>query len=157
MGSEVTLEMTFRAPPGRVLRRPVMGIVINHATLGTVGGVNTRMTGFESDEPCAAGVMSCTLKRMPLLQGSYSVELWLGDGHEDLDCLMGYLSFQIEPTDIYGSGQTPFARLGAIYLEPKWELAPDMDVAAEVTGTTEVSAAPDSPSADPLAALSSEH
>ncbi|MDB5174820.1 MAG: tagH 1 [Phycisphaerales bacterium] len=151
MGSEITLEMTFRAPAGKTLRRPVMGVVINHATLGTVGGVNTRMTGFESDEPCAAGVMSCTLKRMPLLQGSYSVELWLGDGHEDLDCLMGYLTFQIEPTDIYGSGQTPFARLGAIYLEPKWHLAADPEVAADSA------AAAESRAADPLAALSSEN
>jgi lipopolysaccharide transport system ATP-binding protein len=150
MGSEITLEMTFRAPPGKTLRRPVMGVVINHATLGTVGGVNTRMTGFDPEEPCASGVLSCTLKRMPLLQGSYSVELWLGDGHEDLDCLMGYLSFQVEPTDVYGSGQTPFARLGAIYLEPKWHLAADPEPVITVPGSSDASAR------DPLATITSE-
>ena len=122
MGADITLEMTFRNPPGRTMRRPVMGVVINHATLGTVGGVNTRMTAFEPGDFAESATMSCKLKRMPLLQGRYTVELWLGDGSEDVDCLVGYLSFTIEPSDVYGSGQTPFARLGAIYLEPEWNI-----------------------------------
>ena len=122
MGSDFTIEMSFAAPAGKTVRQPVMGLVINHATLGTVGGVNTRMTAFDSGGPCSAGTMSCTVSRMPLLQGMYTVELWLGDGPEDIDTLAGYLSFQVEPSDIYGSGQTPFARLGTIYLQPRWSM-----------------------------------
>ena len=126
MGSNITIELDFHTPPGRPpLRKPVMGLVIHHATLGTVGGVNMRMTGYDVNGPVSAGTLSCTLRHLPLLQGSYSVELWLGDGPEDVDSLSGYLSFQIEPADIYGSGQTPFARLGAIYLDPQWKFTRD--------------------------------
>jgi len=53
------------------------------------------------------------------------VELWLGDGSEDVDCLINFLAFHVEPADVYGSGQTPFAHLGAIYLEPEWEIRGD--------------------------------
>ncbi len=133
MGSDFTIEMTIQSPPGKTLRTPVMGVVVSHATLGTVGGVNTRMTAFDPGGPCQAGVMSCTLRRLPLLQGMYTVELWLGDGPEDVDNLMGYLSFQIEPSDVYGSGQTPFARLGTVYLDPKWNLTRDLDPVAADT------------------------
>ncbi len=124
MGSDLTIEMSFRCPDNRQLRRPVMGVVINHTTLGVVGGVNMRMTGFElNDGPYASATLSCTLSHLPLLQGRYTVELWLGDGPEDVDCLINFLAFHIEPADVYGSGQTPFGHLGAIYLDPQWRVS----------------------------------
>lgn len=125
LGSEITFEMTFAIPDGTKLKSPVMGVVINHITFGTIGGVNTRMTGFETfNNSYASATMSCTLKRTPLLQGDYTVDLWLGDGSIDVDTLTGYLSFRIEETDVYGTGHPPFAHMGAIFLEPTWKFIP---------------------------------
>ena len=122
MGADLRVEVDFEAGSNPPLRSPVLGVVIHHATNGAAGGVNTRMTAFEV-EPAryTAGTLSCTLKRPPLLQGSYTIDLWLGDGPGDVDCLLGYLHFEVEATDIYGTGRTPFHHLGMIYLEPKWE------------------------------------
>ena len=123
LGSDVTLELTFDTQNGPELKAPVMGVIINHATLGVAGGVNTRMSDFwATDGPYETGILRCHLKRLPLLQGHYSIDLWLGDGSVDLDCLTGYLNLQIEDTDVYGTGRSPFAHMGMVYLEPQWQM-----------------------------------
>jgi lipopolysaccharide transport system ATP-binding protein len=125
LGSDLTFEMTFATQGTARLKAPVMGVVINHATFGTIGGVNTRMTGFETDNGSyTSATMRCTLKQTPFLQGNYTVDLWLGDGSVDVDTLTGYLSFCIEETDVYGTGRTPFAHMGVIFFEPIWKVIP---------------------------------
>jgi len=123
LGSDITFEMTFATHDATTLTNPVMGVVINHLVFGTVGGVNTRMTGFCSDsKPYASATMRCTLKRTPFLQGEYTVDVWLGDGSVDVDTVTGYLSFRIEDTDVYKTGRTPFAHMGVVFLEPAWQI-----------------------------------
>ncbi|MBD2236033.1 ABC transporter ATP-binding protein [Aulosira sp. FACHB-113] len=125
LGSDITFEMTFDATNITKITDPVMGVVINHAVFGTIGGVNTRMTGFETNgNSYESATMCCTLKNPPFLQGEYTVDIWLGNGSIDVDTLSGYLSFRIEETDIYGTGRTPFANMGVIFLEPDWEIIP---------------------------------
>lgn len=125
LASDITFEMTFATQDATMIKAPVMGVVINHATFGTVGGVNTRMTGFGTDSySYDAATMRCTLKRVPFLQGEYTVDIWLGDGSVDVDNLTGYLSFKIEDTDIYKTGRTPFAHMGVVFLEPTWQIIP---------------------------------
>lgn len=125
MGANVGIEIGFEGPESSTLRSPVMGVVINHTTMGVVGGVNTRMTGFESaDGPYHSGSFKCLLNELPFLQGTYTVDVWLGDGPRDLDCLQGYLRFTIEESDIYGTGNTPVSKMGVAFLNPEWELLP---------------------------------
>jgi lipopolysaccharide transport system ATP-binding protein len=125
LGSDINLEMTFDAKNITKITDPVMGVVINHAVFGTIGGVNTRMTGFETNgSSYNSATMCCTLKKPPFLQGEYTVDIWLGDGPIDVDTLTGYLSFRIEETDIYGTGRTPFTNLGVIFLKPDWQIIP---------------------------------
>jgi lipopolysaccharide transport system ATP-binding protein len=124
LGSDMIFEMAFATPNSTGLKSPVMGVVINHTTFGTIGGVNTRMTGFEvNGGSYTYGTMRCKLKRIPFLQGHYTVDFWLGDDSVDLDTLTGYLSFNVEATDIYESGRSPFAHMGIIFLEPEWQIS----------------------------------
>ncbi|MGH7999857.1 MAG: ABC transporter ATP-binding protein, partial [Brasilonema sp.] len=123
LGSDITFEMSFDTQGSSKLKDPVMGIVINHGTFGAIGGVNTRMTGFEADsDSYASATIRCTLKQTPLLQGNYTVDIWLGDGPTDVDTLTGFINFQIEDTDVYGTGRIPFAHMGIIFLEPIWQI-----------------------------------
>ncbi len=122
LGSDVIVEMSFDSQSDG-LSKPVMGVVINHLTRGTAGGVNTRMSGFwPSNGPYRSAVMRCKLQRVPLLQGSYTVDVWLGNGVADVDTLKDCASFSIEATDFYGTGQIPFAHMGLVALEPLWEI-----------------------------------
>jgi lipopolysaccharide transport system ATP-binding protein len=122
MRSDITFEMTFITEEKNPIKHPVMGVVVNHSIFGKIGGVNTLMTGFEIDKSdYTSGVIQCTIKKFPCLQGYYSVDVWLGDGTTDIDMLSGCLSFRIEETDIYQTGRVPFHDLGVIFLEPEWQ------------------------------------
>ena len=81
-----------------------------------------RHTGDEISTALSKGVVRCSLKKLQLLQGVYNVDLWLGDGIEDVDMIPHYISFTIEPTDVYGSGKPPFSDLGIIYLDASFEV-----------------------------------
>lgn len=121
LGADIIFELSFFTPDSNGLKNPVMGVVINHSIFGTVGGVNTRMTGFACNNgPHHAATMQCILEQVPLLQGEYTVDFWLGDGPSDLDNLTGYQSLTIEETDIYKSGYPPFSHLGIMFFNPKW-------------------------------------
>jgi lipopolysaccharide transport system ATP-binding protein len=132
LGASITIEMTFDITGLVKLKAPVMGVVINHATLGTVGGVNTRMTGLDmgNKDYSSRATMQCTLEDVPFLQGNYTVDVWLGDGSKDVDCLQGYLGFYIEESDIYGTGRTPFSNMGVIFFKPTWKLLSDCETSS---------------------------
>lgn len=123
LGSDITIDMQFKCHGLTALKSPVMGVVINHLTFGVVGGVNTRMTGFEVGKAgfYTSATMRCILKSPPLLQGNYTADIWLGDGPNDIDNLIGYLEFCIEETDIYKTGRPPFSFMGTIFLQPEWK------------------------------------
>jgi lipopolysaccharide transport system ATP-binding protein len=123
MGDSICIEMAFKNEEIAPIKNPVMGIIIKHTVLGVVSGVNTRMTGTELRSMDNGIVtMRCLLERTYFLQGNYTVDVWLGSANQDIDTLTEYLQFTVEATDIYGSGNPPFAALGTMFLEPKWEI-----------------------------------
>jgi hypothetical protein len=125
LGSEIAIEMSFQSPGGKKIK-PVMGLVINHSSFGAVAGVNMRQTGDELETSFSEGILQCKLKHLPLLQGNYTIDLWLGDGPGDVDTVSNFLSFTIEPTDIYESGKVPFSHLGVIFLDARFEMIPEL-------------------------------
>jgi len=121
LGEEITVEMSFAASAATALPVPGMGVVINHLLRGTVGGINTRMTNQKPKvKSCTAGTFRATIE-VPLLQGSYSIDLWLDDGRSDVDVVEDACRFSVEGSDIYGSGQTPYADLGVVFMRCNWE------------------------------------
>ena len=125
LGEPITVVMAFEMPEGREVRRPVMGVVINHALKGVVGGVNTRMTGFSASEAREGDWrFECRLAALPLLPGTYTIDLWFGDGDGDVDNVNSAVELQIEPTDVYGTGKTPFGHMGILYFDADWHCRP---------------------------------
>jgi len=124
LGDGLIVELRYEAS-GEIskLRRPVMGIVIQHFTLGATATVNMRMTGSVVENANQHGTIRCKIPSLDLVQGKYSIDVWLGDGPTDVDMLDGYLTITIEGGDIYGSGQMPFPNMGAMFLRPIWEIA----------------------------------
>jgi len=123
LGGDITFDVTFANPELR-LRSPVLGVVINHSTYGTAGAVNTRMTGFEVEAGSyKEGTLRCRIKQFPFLQGHYTADLWLGDGPTDVDALLGYLEFEVEEADIYGTGKIPFDTMGVAIIQPTWKFS----------------------------------
>ncbi len=123
LGEQITFIVQFSCPEEAQTITPVLGIVINHHTRGSVGGVNMRMTGFEYPiKKFNHGTIECVLKDTPLIQGSYQVDIWLGDEYKDLDLIQGFLHFTVEERDLYGTGKAPFSHIGVIFLSPTWNI-----------------------------------
>ena len=104
---------------------PVLGIVINHQQRGAVGGINSRMKPPKwVPSPSRFYTLSCTLNSPPLLQGRYTLDVWLGDKQVDVDAIIGGIEFTIDETDIYNSGKPPFSHMGLIFLDADWNFHP---------------------------------
>jgi lipopolysaccharide transport system ATP-binding protein len=128
LGSDVLLEVAFDVGALPPLTTPNLGIVVNHPTLGIIGGVNMRMTGYKAERPSYQnGVIRCRIKQTPLLQGEYSVDIWLGDAHVDYDMLAAVSTFEIEVADVYKTGSAPYRGLGTVFLNADWEVSGGLD------------------------------
>jgi len=107
--------------------RPNMGLVMQHPFTGIVANVNMWLTGYQpaGDGPWHSATMRCHVPEMALLQGGYTVDVWLADAGKDLDAIQGYLRLHIDEADIFGSGRPPVANYGVTFLKPHWEFLPD--------------------------------
>ena len=124
LGSDLGIEMTIECPAATTIRQPVMGVVINHALFGPVAAVNMRMTGHDKHiGKFKKFNIRGLIKRMPFVQGKYSVDLWLSDGSRDIDLVNACLSFDIAGTDIYGTGKLPNTKFGVTFLKADWDVS----------------------------------
>ena len=80
-----------------------------------------RMSGVHPEPSGASGRIRCIVPQLSLVQGSYAIDLWLGDGATDVDMLGEYLPFTVEESDIYGSGHPPFTNFGVLFINARWE------------------------------------
>jgi len=122
IGDSMRIQVSFAAKDGAVVTAPCLGIVIKNNLNVAVAAVNMRMTGSVEPRRLASGAITCDLPEVLLIPGRYSVDIWLGDGAEDIDMLEGCLEFEVDATDFYGSGVPPFAHLGCLVLKPQWRL-----------------------------------
>jgi lipopolysaccharide transport system ATP-binding protein len=138
LGSDIFIEMAFDTGDNEGLGNPVMGVVIHHAVIGPVGGINMLMTGsVPSTGRHRRGVIVCHLHAPPLLQGQYRLDLWLTDGETPVDVLEGVLDFSVLDADIYQSGRSPNRSVGLIYFQCDWRLhLSDTSEAGVLAGTS---------------------
>lgn len=122
LGDSITFDVEYEVTGNVPLKQPVLGVVLNHTSKGTVGGVNNRMVPARIEGVGhSAGRFRCTLLAPPLLQATYSVDLWIGDGSVDIDMVSDAFSFTIDNKDIYRSGVTPNPAIGVVYFNASWE------------------------------------
>lgn len=103
---------------------PVLGVVVRNHYGMPVFGVNNRfIPGYEFSKPVDRGAITCHLDRLPLMPGTYFLDLYLGDKHQDLDVVYEAISFEVLPADVFGSGHLPPPGTGPIYWPGSWTLA----------------------------------
>jgi len=118
---EVTIDSSLKP-----LRQPVLGVVVNSITHGPVAGINTRMKQPDNGwGRITLGVLSACFDALPLTQGRYSIDIWIGDGPSDLDTVPSAAILDIIADDVYGSGVIPFASHGPLLLNPRWGIEVD--------------------------------
>jgi hypothetical protein len=76
-------------------------------------------------DPLEHGTVVCTIEKIPLMPGSYTIDLYFGDSNGDIDVIFEATSFEVLAADVTGSGRLPPASGGPIYCDAKWVLVDD--------------------------------
>jgi lipopolysaccharide transport system ATP-binding protein len=121
LGAPLKVSLEFTSTNGEPIQNPVMGLVFHSLSKGMVAVVNTRMTGSSiSSGQYHAGTIECNIPKLPFLQGNYLVDVLFGNGRSNLDLLKQYLVVEIMDTDYYGTGHSPSANQGTVFLDANW-------------------------------------
>jgi lipopolysaccharide transport system ATP-binding protein len=117
---DLEVDVEFESPV--VVSSPVLGVVVKSEIGIPLFGINNRMVaGFEF--PAApSGTISCTIRRLPLRPGRYSLDLYFGTRDRDLDAVEDAISFEVMAGDPFGTGKLPAKDVGPFLLPAAFQL-----------------------------------
>jgi lipopolysaccharide transport system ATP-binding protein len=120
--ASLSVSVSFAAESRAIL--PVIGIVVKNAHGFAIVGVNNKFIGgYRFENRVRSGTISCMVDSPPLLPGKYSLDVYLGDGAQDVDVVYDAISFEVQPADVFGTGQLPPPGTSLIYWPARFALA----------------------------------
>jgi len=112
-GEPISIYVTYSLP--HPIDHAVLGVVVKTLRGAPILGVNNRfIPGFLFCDSPLQGVIACHFSSLPLIPGSYLLDLWLGDSVGDLDHIAEAVSIEILPRDVFGSGKLPPTAVGPV-------------------------------------------
>ncbi len=78
---------------------------------------------YKYDEPVSAGMITCHLRDLPLLEGTYSIDLFLTEEYQNIDIVHDAICFDVIAADVFGTGQVPPPSEGSIFWPAEFEMA----------------------------------
>ncbi len=124
MGAPFQATVDFSAPHPI---RPILGITLKTAEGIPLFGVSNRWTNEGVDhQPMPTGTVTCAFERLPLMPGTYLLDLYFGDFGDpsrDLDIIRDAISLEVVPADLLGTGMLPRPGDGSIFWQAKWSFA----------------------------------
>src|SRR5262245_25616385 len=131
MGQETHICLRVRCR--RPIRRPKVGIAVNTTAGQRLFRLVTTDQGVQLPELDGEATITCQMPAMPLLPGTYILDVGLIDGmHTNLDIVDGALSFEVIPADVFGTGQIPQGRGDLIFVPSKWQASCEAHAAETV-------------------------
>lgn len=119
-GSELTFKLFYKARRAGVRAALYIGIYNNHGEklmhLGTLYGDG------EPFKTKVEGMVSCKIKRLPLVGGSYSVNLSLHIDGKPYQRIENAFNLSIENGDYYGNGKLPDRKECKFLVEQFWSV-----------------------------------
>ena len=120
MGEDLSVSVDFVSPDRAF--KPVLGIVVKNYIGAAVFSVSNRVIPGFDFKSVREGRITCHLEKLPLMPGTYTIDLYLGDEHLTVDAVFDSLSVEVITADVYGSGKLPPAHCGPIYLPARFSL-----------------------------------
>jgi len=122
LGSEARFEVDI--VPNRQVRR--LGVAIQvHNSIGR--RIVTYHTKYQCPDALSAdgpSTVTCSVPSCIIVPGSYSLVLSIYSGHEEIDRVEHFASFEVAPRDLYGTGKVPTSRDGIYVPEATWRIDP---------------------------------
>ncbi len=126
MGAPFEVSVDFSAPHPI---RPILGIILKTAEGMPLFGVSNRWTNQGVDaQRVSSGRITCGFESLPLMPGTYQLDLYLGDFGDpsrDLDIIRDAISFEVVAADLLGTGMLPHAADGPIFWTARWTVGTD--------------------------------
>jgi lipopolysaccharide transport system ATP-binding protein len=121
MGEGLTVQIEFDC--GNTRLRPNLNLCIRNNYGVPVFTVSTRVQKqYQSADQISAGSITCHLRKLPLLQGTYSIDLFFGEEYQNVDMVYDAISFEVIPLDVFGSGEIPHTSEGTIFWPAEFEI-----------------------------------
>jgi lipopolysaccharide transport system ATP-binding protein len=102
--------------------QPVLGVGIRTNLGVLLVGVNSRtLSGCELGKVHGPATITCRLDDLPLMPGSYLVDLLFSDDRRDIDVVYNAITFDVVPADDFNAGDLPPDTAGPIFWPATWD------------------------------------
>ena len=124
MGSAMSLIVTYQHDHPF---SPVLGARFKTIYGAPVFTVSDRYCEQLADcVPLSRGRIVCSIDKLPLMPGTYIIDLYLGDAAGDFDVINEAISFEVIEADINGTGRLANASGGGpVFCSATWKLVPE--------------------------------
>ncbi len=121
MQGTARIEVDFRldAP----LPDVTLGVVVKDAYHAPLFGINNKVSPAPVQlAPATAGKVVCRIPNLPLMPGTYPLDLYFGSRTEDFDVVYNAAELTVLAADVFGTGKLPPASAGPICWPATWEI-----------------------------------
>jgi lipopolysaccharide transport system ATP-binding protein len=131
-GADVNVEIAYRAETGKRIDSLVAAITIENELRQRIAFCQNTLVGRDFSAVAGEGAMVCSIRRLPLVPGQYSLSLALWVNGVPADGIYQALDFQVSPGRFYPTGLVPLASYGNVLLDYDWawQAAEEVPVAA---------------------------
>lgn len=117
-GSTLTIRIDLEPP--EPLAAPVIGIGVNNALGQRIFTVSNRYGRGKLGTIAGRCSVACTIPKIMLAPGLYSLKIAVGSAGRDIDTVNDALTFEVAPSDVFGTGGLPTAKQGVVLQESLW-------------------------------------
>lgn len=122
MGAPLSVQVSFDTG-GKPLR-PFFGVAVKSLIGAPVFSIDNRIIPGFVFEAASQGTISCCFPHLPLMPGTYVLDLYLGDEHLSIDAVFDAVAFDVTPSDVFSSGKLPHAHTGSVFCPATWVMHP---------------------------------
>jgi lipopolysaccharide transport system ATP-binding protein len=121
MGDSIEVVVDFESP--KPLNQVSLWVWIKNNMNMPIFGVDTDINPPDPiREPMTQGRIVCRIENLPLMPGTYSIDLYFGSRNFSLDEIRDACRFEVHAADVFGNGKTPLSVSGNIFWPATWEI-----------------------------------
>jgi lipopolysaccharide transport system ATP-binding protein len=120
-GESISFEIRYEFSES--LARPTFGILIEKSDVGNLAALQTHVQHGPLDKLPASGRALCHVPQLPLAPGLYNLSVGMTTGGEQLDWVERFAELEVQPADVFGSGQLPLPEHGSLLVPADWSFS----------------------------------
>ncbi|MBU4446560.1 MAG: ABC transporter ATP-binding protein [Candidatus Marinimicrobia bacterium] len=120
MGEDVTIKIGLKVNKG--IKEPRIAVFFKNQLGQTVFRTFTWEKEKDFSSITNDCEILCKIPNLPLLQGRYYLNIWIGEYNKPSDFIESVLSFDVLGKDVFGTGRQPDQRYGGVvFVEHEWD------------------------------------